>query len=117
MLLGLGLSFGAQAQHHEEMRKGAEYSPEEHAKRELIRMRDHLNLNEDQIKEISPLLIAHHKEMAAQKEAMRLRRLELKTKMQDLLTDDQEEKLKELHQERRKMRKERRKMRQEEKED
>lgn len=104
-LIGMGLSLNAQSQCEGKKHRGAEFSPEEHARRELVKMRDHLNLNDQQIKEIEPLLIAHHKEMMAQKEAAKLRRTELKSKLQDILSDEQELKMKEMHQARKERRK------------
>lgn len=85
-------------------RDGAKRSPEERAKMMVQKMAESLDLNEDQIEKISPLLIEFHKERAKAHEAEKKSHEDLREKLASILSEDQMEKLDQKMKERRKKR-------------
>lgn len=83
-------------------RDGADRSPEERAKMMVRKMAEELNLNDDQIEAIKPLLVEFHKERAEAKQADKKRHEEMREKLATILTEEQMEKLEAKMKERRK---------------
>lgn len=87
----------------------ADVSPEERAQKMVRKMAEHLNLNDEQIQELQPLLLKFHQEEMARREAHKKSREELKAEMADILDEEQMAKMEKMHEKRRsKMRKQRR---------
>lgn len=80
----------------------ADVSPEERAQKMVRKMAEHLNLNDEQILELQPLLLKFHQEEMARREAHKESREELKTEMADILDEEQMAKLEKMHEKRRK---------------
>lgn len=123
MVFGLGFSLVAQAQSRDRMR-GADVSPEERTKQQIQKMRDALALTDQQILDLEPILLQHHKEMFLKREEMRAHHKAMKKDMEALkaelkqvLSEEQVEKMEALRGEHRKRMREHHRRMEESKED
>lgn len=86
----------------------ADMSPEARTEEMVKKMTKELNLNEEQVLQLQPLLLDFHKEEMASREVHKQRREDLKTELSEILDEKQMAKMEKRHQRRmKKMRKHR----------
>ncbi len=74
----------------------ADISPEDRAAKMVRKMAEQLNLNDDQIKDLQPVLLKFHQAEAEAQEERKERRNALKADMEKILTEEQMAKMDEM---------------------